>query len=332
MSPTKINILKFLNDNPQTSVVKLVDHFSISKQAMHKHLRELIELKQIEKKGLPPRVYYSAILQHQLNNTFDNFNLDSDFELNNFIIITPSGEKYTGIKAFKSWCKERGFSIDKYYQIYQEIHQKYQQYYDLNGLINATEKVKNTFGTDCFIDQCYYNSFSAIEIFERTGIYSQMLYAKQSGNKKNMLELFPEFAQKVYFLIKTNNIQAIGFIPPTVPRKIQLMKEIEKYLNLSLPKVTIQKITNQYIVPQKTLSKPSERKQNANSTFAVEYVPEVKNILLIDDFVGSGSSFNFVAKKIKSKQNCNITCLAISGTPNGIINNQNNKFEVINEA
>lgn len=328
MTPAKINIVTYLGANPQTSVVKLIDQFGISKQALHKHLKELIEEGEIQKQGLPPKVFYSKKIKIDVA-TYDF--LDQT-KLTEFVTISASGEKLNGQIAFAKWCNDRGFDITKYYQIYVETKNRYKTYYDSNGLINATSKIQNTFGADCYVDNCFYSSFSAIEIFGRTGIYAQMLYAKQSGNKKNMQILLPDFAQKVQLLIMSKNIQAIGFVPPTVPRKVQLMKEIEKYLSLSLPKIIIQKISNEYIVPQKTLSKPNERRQNAQNTFAVEYVPNVKNILLIDDFVGSGSSFNFIAQKIKTKHNCNITCLAISGTPNGIVNNQNNKFEIINEA
>ena len=80
MSPTKQLIVTFLEQNPQTSVVKLLDEFSISKQAMHRHLKELIEQGEIHKQGLPPRVYYSikpkSSIKH--NHTFDS-SLLSDF-------------------------------------------------------------------------------------------------------------------------------------------------------------------------------------------------------------------------------------------------------------
>jgi hypoxanthine phosphoribosyltransferase len=110
---------------------------------------------------------------------------------------------------------------------------------------------------------------------------------------------------------------------------------LEKYLKINLPKITIKKVSSEFLIPQKSLSKQSARIQNANNTFVVENASPCSNILLIDDFVGSGSTLNYIAKKIKSKilnKQVKITCFAISGTPNGIINNENEKFEVVNEA
>lgn len=328
LSLTKQKIIDYLVQNPQTPVVKLVGHFLISKQAIQKHLKELIEMNLIFKSGLPPKVFYSIL---PVNSQFNVSKIDSDL-VKDYIIITPAGQKKTGTEAFEYWCSQRDYDPMQYIDIYKEILEKYSKYYNNHGLINATSKFQDTFKQECQIDKCFYGSFSSIEIFGKTGIYTQMLYAKQSGNKVNMLEFFPQIANQITNLIKHYNIQAVGFVAPTVSRKIQLLKELEKYLKLTLPKVKITKIKNQFLVPQKTLSKSSERKQNADETFVVEYVPQVKNILLIDDFVGSGSSFNSIAKKIKFKHNCTIICFAISGTPNGVINNQNNKFEVINEA
>lgn len=329
MSPTKQSIIKYLIQNPQTSVVKLLVQFTISKQAMHKHLKELIELGEIEKQGLPPKVYYS--IRKNINSS--NLPQLNDDNLSNFITINAIGIKKTGVHAFVEWCNERNYDVNSYYNMYLETISKYDKYYNEIGVIDATHKIQNTFENECYVDTCMYYSFSAIEIFGKTGIYAQMLYAKQSGNKQNMIEIFPEFAQKVHHIIKKYKIEAIGFVPPTVPRKIQLIKELQKYLKLLLPRIEIQKISNEYLVPQKTLSKPSDRKLNAENTFVVESVPTVNNILLLDDFVGSGSSFNYIAKKIKLRnRTCKVICFAISGTPNGIINNENKKFEVINEA
>ncbi len=327
-SPTKIKILQYLTLNPQSSVINIVDHFGISKQAIHKHLLELINQKLIKKEGLPPRVFYS------LNSEFKIILTDAVSSrkevVNNFLIITPSGGKLTGYEAFSKWCNDRNYNIDQQMSIYEKTINEYSQY-SMNGLINATKKMEETF-VPCYADECYYGNFSAIEIFGKTGIYAQMLYAKQSGNKKNMLEIFPDIKNKIDWIIQAKGIGAVCFVAPTVNRKIQLMSELEKYLNLTLPKVKITKIQNEFTVPQKTLTKISDRQENAESTFVVERVPAVKNILLIDDFVGSGSSFNYIAKKIKQKHSCNILAFAIAGTPNGVINHDLKKFEVINEA
>ena len=328
LSPTKQKIMNYLYSNPQSSVVRITEYLGISKQAIHKHLLELINQKAIKKEGLPPKIFYSSdststkLLDHMIDDIYSD-------TIKDFVIITPSGEKLTGYNAFSKWCKERNYNIDKQISIYETVISKYSQY-SVNGLIDATKKMKETF-SPCYVDKCYYANFSAIEIFGKIGVCAQLFYAKQSSDKKNMLEIFPEIKTKIDLLIKEKNIEAVGFIAPTINRKIQLMSELEKYLNLPLPKIKITKIRKEFTVQQKTLTKIEDRQENAESTFVVEYVPPVQNILLIDDFVGSGSSFNFVAKKIKIKHKCSITAFAIVGTPNGVINN-NRKFEVVKEV
>ncbi|PIR58402.1 MAG: hypothetical protein COU70_01010, partial [Parcubacteria group bacterium CG10_big_fil_rev_8_21_14_0_10_35_15] len=81
----------------------------------------------------------------------------------------------------------------------------------------------------------------------------------------------------------------VGFIPPTVKREVQLMKELENGLDLKISKLGITKVKTPITVPQKTLSKLEDRVENAKMTFVVSEKMLCKNILLIDDAVGSGA-------------------------------------------
>lgn len=80
------------------------------------------------------------------------------------------------------------------------------------------------------------------------------------------------------------------------------MKELESGLALNLPKINIFKIINDVMVPQKTLSKIKDRILNADNTMFVENSVHYKNILIIDDAVGSGATLHEIAKKIKNKK------------------------------
>ena len=104
------------------------------------------------------------------------------------------------------------------------------------------------------------------------------------------------------------------------------MKEIEKYLNLPLNKLTITKIKKRVSIPQKTLSKLEDRIENAKKTIVVEGNNTFDNVLLIDDAVGSGSTLNETALQIKDKKICKgkIYGLAIVGSFKG--------FDVISEV
>ncbi|EKE15796.1 MAG: hypothetical protein ACD_11C00105G0021 [uncultured bacterium] len=117
----------------------------------------------------------------------------------------------------------------------------------------------------------------------------------------------------------------MGFIPPTVKREVQFMKELEKNLRLGVRKVSIVKVKTQVSVPQKTLSKLEDRIENAKKTIIVDEVGEFKNILLIDDAVGSGATLNETAGQIRNRGICKgkIVGLSITGSFKG--------FDVISE-
>ena len=152
------------------------------------------------------------------------------------------------------------------------------------------------------------------------------MYAKQSQNKKLMKEISLQIKSKIIKLIKKNKITSVGFIPPTVKREFQLMKVIQKHLNLDSKLISITKAKTDVAVPQKTLTKIEDRIQNARNTIIVDDNNKHKNILLIDDAVGSGSTLNETALQIKRRGICTgkIYGLAIVGSFKG--------FDVISEV
>lgn len=106
-----------------------------------------------------------------------------------------------------------------------------------------------------------------------------------------------EINPRITAFIKKHKIDALGFIPPTIRREVQLMKYIQSHLSITLPIIKLEKISGIIPVPQKSLSKLEERIVNADSTFAVIERSTYTHILLIDDAVGSGATLNQVAKK-----------------------------------
>ena len=98
------------------------------------------------------------------------------------------------------------------------------------------------------------------------------------------------------------------------------MKELEKQLALPIRTLSVTKIKTEITVPQKTLLKLEDRIENAKRTIIVEDKKEYKNVLLIDDAVGSGATMNETAKQIK---NINLVSgevigLAITGSFKGL--------------
>jgi hypoxanthine-guanine phosphoribosyltransferase len=176
------------------------------------------------------------------------------------------------------------------------------------------------------LDKIFYLDFYSIDRFGKTKLGQMLLYAKQSQNEELIYKLIEEIEPQIKFMIKKLNITSVGFIPPTVKRETQLMKVLEKVLNLNITKINIVKTKNQFAVPQKTLFKLEDRIENAKKSIIVDDNNKHKNILLIDDAVGSGSTLNETALRIKSKKLCTgkIYGLAIVGSFKG--------FDVISEV
>ena len=104
------------------------------------------------------------------------------------------------------------------------------------------------------------------------------------------------------------------------------MKELEKNLHLDLRRISIVKAKTEVMVPQKTLNKLADRIENARKTIIVDEKGEHKNILLVDDAVGSGATLNETAAQIRVKgiAKGKIIGLAITGSFKG--------FDVISEV
>ena len=62
--------------------------------------------------------------------------------------------------------------------------------------------------------------------------------------------------------------------------------------------------------------------------------PSYESVLILDDAVGSGSTFAVVAHKLKLRKVATgkIFALAIVGSANGVVDNSPKGFEVVNEV
>ena len=160
--------------------------------------------------------------------------------------------------------------------------------------------------------------FRSFERFGKTRLGTLLHYAKQGQNKFLMKILVDEIREKIKTLVQEHDFDAVGYVPPTIRREVQLMKFLETQLKINLPKINIQKISGIIPVPQKSLNKFEERINNAENTFAIPEKIKYKHILLIDDAVGSGTTLNQIAGKIKRKGIAEkITGLAIVGSFKG---------------
>jgi len=333
---TSEKIIEYIQEKGEASASELVDYLELSERAIFKQLRNLLDSGDLIKKGIPPKVYYMVVSNQNVAMKEEIGIHDSPIEYliideqlkhfigQNFFQITPIGLVEEGLDGFVKWCRKRSLPVSKTASEYRSTLLRYQRHFNKAGLIDGMGKFKSTFN-EIFLDEVYYLDFYSVERFGKTKLGQKLLYAKQSQNKQLTKELSIESAPKIKTLIKNKRIDAVGFIPPTVKREVQFIKEFEKGLNLKLPIVRIVKIRTKIAVPQKTLSKLDDRIENAKATIVADDRRSFTNVLLIDDAVGSGATLNETAKGIKQKGiSKKVIGIAITGSFKG--------FDVISEV
>lgn len=323
---TSEKILEYLQNHGPTSGYQLSKYLGITDRAVRKQLEGLMSFRQISKIGKPPKVYYKIAVA--VDDAVEVYSPDpKSFNIiqKSYLYITPKGEYKSGFDGFVDWLTKKHLPIEKTISEYIMTMQKYGKYKNRNGLIDGTEKLNSTF-SNVFLDKIYYVDFYSIERFGKTKLGQLLLYAKQSQEPSLVKSIAEIVRPKIDILVKKFKIDGVGFIPPTVKRQIQLMRELEKDLNLALRKVNIIKVKTPIAVPQKSLNKLEDRVENAKSTFVVDDQSKFNNILLIDDAVGSGATLNETARKIRDRNLVagKIIGLAVSGSFKG--------FDIISEV
>jgi hypothetical protein len=324
VTDTAKNIIKYLETRKQATAKELGDFLGISRQALYKQLGKLLSLDKIKKIGRPPKVFYQVKVQAAVFKEAIIAAADKEIIEKNYLFITPAGQKLQGMEGFVYWCKKNNLDAAKTAPQYTETLKKFEAI-KTNGLVDGTPKIKNTF-PQVFLDKIYYLDFYSIERFGKTKLGQMLLYAKQSQNKILMDGLIAVIQPKVGPLIKVLHIDAVGFIPPTVKRELQFMRELERRLDLKVPVIKIVKIQTPVSVPQKSLGKLEDRVENARDTIFVEESRKFGNVLLIDDAIGSGATMNETARKIREQKLCfdQLIGLAITGSFKG--------FDIISEV
>ena len=302
---TKEKIIQLFEIKKELSVTEIVNEINASKQMVHLVLNTLIDNNFIDKIGRTPKTIYKlkVVTNKKVITTAIIPFEKQKFLQDNFILITEIGQLLNGLEAFENWCEKRNLPLEKTIDEFILTKDKYNQYIDKNGLISGLEKLKNTKGYDkILLDELLYLDFYAVEQFGKTRLGTILHYAKQGQNKMLMTILIDEIKEKINTLISVYKIDAIAYVPPTIRRETQLMKVLANGLKINLPSIEIQKIGGIIPVPQKSLNKIEERINNAENTFVVKGNVSYKNVLLIDDAVGSGATLNQIAGKIKNKQ------------------------------
>jgi len=325
---TSEKLIDYLKRKRQVTGHELAEYLEISRQGLFKHLNKLLTENKITKIGRPPKVFYSIKEKETMRGTMPEVSPEIKKTIDErFLIITPAGERREGWEGFLYWCQRTKQPAVKTADEYVKTLKKYDTFRRsaYGNLIDGMGKIRSTF-KKVHLDKLFYVDFYSIERFGKTKLGQLLLYAKQSQDRKLIKELVANIKPRINFILKKYQIDGVGFVPPTVKREIQLIKELEKNLNLRKRKVTIKKVKTDIIIPQKTLNKLGDRVENAQKTFVVDEAGRYNNVLIIDDALGSGATINEIASQIKNRKLCKgkIIGLTITGSFKG--------FDVISEV
>jgi len=322
---SKDRLLQLLQAKGEHSVKELSVVLKISRQRIHRILKQLLEEGQVKKIGTAPKVFYTIQENEVALSSYDYSKNEAKLIEENWILVDPFGSIHRGNKAFEKWCEARNLPVEKTTKEYANTKLKYDSFVGPDNLIDGTIKLKNTKAIDLCIDQQFYADFYAIERFGKTKLGQLLHFGKMSQSIKLIKEIVDLTKERLEALIISKQIQSIAYIPPTIKRDIQIMRQLELMYNFSLPKIELQKVSGEIIVPQKALSKIKDRIQNANNSIRINDKREFDSILLIDDALGSGATINQTACKLKQYgQIKEVYGFAITGSYKG--------FEVLSEA
>ena len=231
-----------------------------------------------------------------------------------------------GAPGFFSWVKsvKEQKRVNALIQEYIKIREDANQYFRAD-CIDATERFKSVF-PGLHLQKVFYQDFYSLPKFGKTKLGQFVLHGKQAQDQKIIRSLAEGCKDLLHDLCKREKIDAVAWSPHSLPRKLQFLKELERSVSLPLPKIEIIKAYSGTIpIAQKTLAKLDERIMNARETIIIKTNPiPYKNILLIDDAVGSGATLNETALKLKEKGAKRIIGFALVGSYKG--------FEVIREV
>ncbi len=324
VTDTRNHILAYLEQQGSASVKQLAGQLQMSSQALHRQLNKLVDSGKIKKLGKAPRVQY-CLADDKTFQSPAGLSADQKSVIEQkFIQVTPEGKLLEGETAFIYWCQKFKLDASKTAREYVTAVNKYEAFRK-DELIEGTEKLARTF-KDIYVDRLFYIDFYAIERFGKTRLGTLLLLAKQSQSKRVSKQLTQEIKPCLEKLIRQFDLDGIAFVPPSVPRQIQIMKEIKGAYAGVGKLIDIQRLTGDIVVPQKSLGKLSDRIANVHNGFAIKGGQTVKHLLLVDDALGSGATLNEIAHVIKQKKLCTgkIIALTITGSPKG--------FEVIQEV
>jgi len=327
-------ILDVFSNNLELSPTEIAQKIGKTKVIVHKYLKELVKQWKLEKVGLGTHVKYRSLIQNdQGTRIYGKFNIvipysQAQIIQDTFYKFSESAKLLEWVEGFIQWCHLRKLDVLEKAGQYAKVFNHIEGIRNKCGVIETTGVFANNVET-MYLDEVYYaDQYNRME-FGRGKLAEMTFFAKQSQNIRLINQCLALIKLKIQCIIQSENIKAIAIVPPSITRNNQLLKILKNQLTyIWLPFVSIDKyFPNRIPIPQKSLKTREQRTRNARDTIIVheKKVWDYDKVLLIDDFVWSGSTLNETAHKLKVAGIKKIIWFAFVG-------NANLSYDVINEV
>ena len=329
-------ILRTLADWKDRKPGVIATSIGISRPTANIYLTKLLDQGKISKQGLGAHVTYRIVDSRYVpQNTTSSIKVEHDFNYSQSLLLDQHFLKYDadgtilqGVEGFLIWCQQRNNNPYEACHRYAAIYDALSKLYNECGLLNATQEFAKHVDTK-YLDAIYYGDQYRLNEFGRSKIAEMGFYGKALQNKELLDKVMDMIIRKIECLIKTQSIDAIALTPPSISdRKYQILDILNARLShITLPRINLVKDYPTSIrTPQKALKKREDRIRNARNSIYVydDTASNYHKVLLIDDFVGSGSTLNETTGKLKAEGVTEVIGFAIVG-------NMDLSYEVINE-
>ncbi|MCF7820298.1 MAG: hypothetical protein K9M44_02395 [Candidatus Pacebacteria bacterium] len=292
--------LAFLFSNSEyLTIDDLSTAWDLNVSSAKKYIKKFVDEGLVIKQGLPPK---KILYSYNFPDLKYNFSKEQEGVISKYYIyLSPDGQILKGLRGFIYWAENKSNrkDVELLAQEYVDTRNKYYQNNKSVFLIDASDKLEQVFPGHIYLKKIFHRDFDALPVFGKTYL-SQMIRIAKAGQENNaiMSDIVSNIQLSIDTIISKYSINAIGFVPPTIARRKQLMYFLAKKIKFDLPTILIEKAEGFAPVQQKSLKKIEDRVLNAKKTIMVNNGSIYDNVLLIDDVTGSGATLNETAKKL----------------------------------
>ena len=293
-------IISYVKSRGKARPSELADILGISPQAIHAQLRKLVQKGVVFRIGAPPNTLYALV---EAKHSFPELEAGIEQDLiESFSYLDPTGKLFSGREAFESWISAKKLEND-FVPLAKAFSRTIKDIYGPRPArpIDTLPRLK-TILSSCVLDSAHVSDFYALPQFGKTNLGNLIHAIKTAFNPRILETIAQSVEQEILSLVKSLNIDAIVYVPHSIPRKKQFLPALRRRLQMALPEIVVRKVFYGNIpVAQKSLSKILERVENAQKTIFIESNPtKARNVLIIDDAIGSGATINEIARKLRT--------------------------------